>query len=530
MATVAKPPTPLHVRGAPEPLQGGPLGLLRFLRSHGMLNHKYARLLARWAWLKLRWGGRLQTDGICFVGPGVKLEIGRDAVLRLGRWSWIGHGTKIRVHEGEVEIGAKTVFGQECTISAFQHVSVGRECIVADRVMMIDFDHGVVETERPIRLQGIYKRDVQRRPQLLDRLRRLHPARRHGRRQRDHRDLDGRHQGRARTTRSSPAPPPVCCGCAPSPRRCAGTSHAPASRVAAPLDRPAGTGLRLTGQEWSIDEELIMSGRDRTAGDQGLAELRLDEPTRPERWSRRVRWAFSGCRHDPRPSRLGTLETPDPDAVGICCSGGGIRSAAFNLGALQALQQRSILQDAKYLAAVSGGSYIAAAFCMVAKRDDPAADDSDPRAFDDAHPPFHPGSPEEQYLRNRSSYLAPDGLSKLFLAYRVLLGLVFNLLFLGCALVAIGIALGTFVYRPLYGSLADPAVRCPERTGAVCGFAADVPEGFKLALLFLGIAILVNGLAPVAAAAAEGLLAPRLRDVGHAADPAWRRRSPWSSS
>ena len=46
MATVAKPPTPLHVRGAPEPLHGGPLGLLRFLRAHGMLNHKYARLIA----------------------------------------------------------------------------------------------------------------------------------------------------------------------------------------------------------------------------------------------------------------------------------------------------------------------------------------------------------------------------------------------------------------------------------------------------------------------------------------------------
>jgi acetyltransferase-like isoleucine patch superfamily enzyme len=33
-------------------------------------------------------------------------------------------------------------------------------CIVAARVMLIDFDHGVVEVERPIRLQGIYKRDV----------------------------------------------------------------------------------------------------------------------------------------------------------------------------------------------------------------------------------------------------------------------------------------------------------------------------------------------------------------------------------
>ena len=50
--------------------------------------------------------------------------------------------------------------GQECTISAYQHVSIGRECIIADRVMLIDFDHGVVEVERPIRLQGIYKRDV----------------------------------------------------------------------------------------------------------------------------------------------------------------------------------------------------------------------------------------------------------------------------------------------------------------------------------------------------------------------------------
>jgi acetyltransferase-like isoleucine patch superfamily enzyme len=52
------------------------------------------------------------------------------------------------------------VLGQECTISSFQHVSIGRECIVADRVMLIDFDHGVVEVERPIREQGIYKRDV----------------------------------------------------------------------------------------------------------------------------------------------------------------------------------------------------------------------------------------------------------------------------------------------------------------------------------------------------------------------------------
>ena len=147
-------------RRAPEPLRGGPLALLRFMRANHMLSRAYLHLLARFVLLKLRHGKRLQTDGICFICPGVQLEIGRGATLRIGRWAWLGHGTKIRVHEGEVSIGAKTVLGQECTISAFQHVSIGRECIVADRVMLIDFDHGAVEVERPIRLQGIYKRDV----------------------------------------------------------------------------------------------------------------------------------------------------------------------------------------------------------------------------------------------------------------------------------------------------------------------------------------------------------------------------------
>jgi acetyltransferase-like isoleucine patch superfamily enzyme len=152
------PPPPL--RPPPPPLRGNVLTFLRFAARNRMLRPGYGLLIVRWLWLKLRWRGRLRTDGLCFICPRVKFEIGREATVTLGRWSWIGHGTKIRAHEGEVSIGAKTVLGQECTISAFQHVSIGRECIIADRVMMIDFDHGVVEVERPIRLQGIYKRDV----------------------------------------------------------------------------------------------------------------------------------------------------------------------------------------------------------------------------------------------------------------------------------------------------------------------------------------------------------------------------------
>jgi acetyltransferase-like isoleucine patch superfamily enzyme len=159
---LAAPPVevPPELRGASPPREGGLLVLLRFMRRQGMLNLKYGRLLLRLGWWKLRLGRRLKLDGIAFVGPGCKLQVGRGAVLELGRWCWVGHGCKIRCHEGVVSIGSKSVMGQECTISAYQHVSVGSECVIADRVMLIDFDHGMVEVERPIRLQGIYKRDV----------------------------------------------------------------------------------------------------------------------------------------------------------------------------------------------------------------------------------------------------------------------------------------------------------------------------------------------------------------------------------
>ena len=156
----ADPAREPNLHGEPPPLNGGPRAFLRFARAHNMLNLRCARLIARWAWLRIRWRGRLRTDGLAFVCPGVKFEIGPNAVVHLGRWSWLGHGCKVRAHEGEVRIGAKTVLGQECTISCYKHVSIGRECIVADRAMFIDFDHGSVDVELPVREQGIYKRDV----------------------------------------------------------------------------------------------------------------------------------------------------------------------------------------------------------------------------------------------------------------------------------------------------------------------------------------------------------------------------------
>ena len=126
-----------------------------------MLNRRYAQAALAISLAAVPDPRRLALEdgrpGLLRQAP--QLQIAKGAEIRFGRFTWIGDGTKIRCHEGVVEIGAKTVFGQECTISAYRRVRIGEQCVIADRAMFIDFDHGVVEVERPIRQQGIYMRE-----------------------------------------------------------------------------------------------------------------------------------------------------------------------------------------------------------------------------------------------------------------------------------------------------------------------------------------------------------------------------------
>lgn len=65
---------------------------------------------------------------------------------------------------------------------------------------------------------------------------------------------------------------------------------------------------------------------------------------------------------------------PDGDVkprsyIGLCLSGGGIRSAAFSLGVLQALSARHVFPRIDYLSTVSGGGFTGAALVAGLKRD-----------------------------------------------------------------------------------------------------------------------------------------------------------------
>lgn len=99
----------------------------------------------------------------------------------------------------------------------------------------------------------------------------------------------------------------------------------------------------------------------------------------------------------------------------ICCSGGGIRSAAYSLGAMQSLQERGLLAKARWTLGVSGGSYISASRALVAH---------DLSAAEPQEPAYAPGTPEERNLRLNTRYIAPGGSTVLVGVLSLLLGAV----------------------------------------------------------------------------------------------------------
>jgi len=162
---------------------------------------------------------------------------------------------------------------------------------------------------------------------------------------------------------------------------------------------------------------------------------------------RRVWDWLRGYRPTPKPVLAAPTEKPG-DRIGICCSGGGIRSASFNLGALQVLREEGVLEKADYVSAVSGGCYMAASFATVAT-------ESPDHLLDGGPPVYAPGSPEEQHLRNNSTYLAPGLGGKLRLLIRFLLGLLVNLALVALAVYLVAVPFG-WLLGELYGQLSRP--------------------------------------------------------------------------
>jgi predicted acylesterase/phospholipase RssA len=95
------------------------------------------------------------------------------------------------------------------------------------------------------------------------------------------------------------------------------------------------------------------------------------------------------------------IPTADSNLIGLALSGGGVRSAAFCLGALQALDEAGVIAKADYLSTVSGGGYIG---CSLSASLDATEGD-----FPFKTGRFEDETPALQHIRDYSNYLFPDG-------------------------------------------------------------------------------------------------------------------------
>jgi hypothetical protein len=104
------------------------------------------------------------------------------------------------------------------------------------------------------------------------------------------------------------------------------------------------------------------------------------------------------------------------DAMGLALSGGGIRSASFGLGVIQAMLEHGIMQNLDYMSTVSGGGYIGASLTWYRQFDRIASD------FLEISNPFGAkGTGVRSSLnsleKNKNNYLDDNSKTNSFLSY-----------------------------------------------------------------------------------------------------------------
>jgi acetyltransferase-like isoleucine patch superfamily enzyme len=114
-------------------------------------------LVRYWRYARLRLLNRdVETDGIVWLGRGVRLAAHAPGALRLGRHVHVGDGGVVVCMAGLLEIGRGTVLGFRNHIQAFESVTIGADVLTAADVFIADFDHrtdlpGVPARKQPIR-------------------------------------------------------------------------------------------------------------------------------------------------------------------------------------------------------------------------------------------------------------------------------------------------------------------------------------------------------------------------------------------
>ncbi len=195
--------------------------------------------------------------------------------------------------------------------------------------------------------------------------------------------------------------------------------------------------LALDGLERPVDKRLDLSA---TARDERAAFVAAGErDVLPPPGGGEQRWKAA---YNVPGLTAETLADDASDRVGVCLSGGGVRSASLAMGFLQTMRQE--LRDARYLVSISGGGYTSGAL-LQALTPGFATDESvgrlpeGARVVRDAETAYQPGTVEYDHLRRHSSYISAT-VREMLVALAVLArGVVASLTVLFAPAVALGI-------------------------------------------------------------------------------------------
>lgn len=179
--------------------------------------------------------------------------------------------------------------------------------------------------------------------------------------------------------------------------------------------------------------------------------------------------------------------------TGLALSGGGIRSATFSLGVLQALSGHGWLRRIDYLSTVSGGSYIGSFLGALYVRPARRGDDGPPAdrtGFNDHPLQTEAGVEAVKQLREAGRYLTPRGTSDAFFGASVVLR---NWAAVQVVIGALGFALFWFVHLVNRAPQVEALLSLFMPETLARANAPGVPEGSASAFNGLLVAALLLG-------------------------------------
>lgn len=187
-------------------------------------------------------------------------------------------------------------------------------------------------------------------------------------------------------------------------------------------------------------------------GDHGYVDAQHDEQCRTGRPPKPVCEAEQAAiqhRRQRIKERTGRDRTNYPSVTGVAISGGGIRSASFGLGALQALQACVGVDGVDYLSTVSGGGYIGCSLTTASQSTEGGF------PFTSAKPGDYSDTDSVKHIRDFSNYLIPHGGLDVVTAIGIIgRGLVANAIIVTPILLFF--ALITLISHPTVASLSEP--------------------------------------------------------------------------